>query len=167
MKPLTVFLAIIFAKAAYATPPRAVINSCLTTEAVSSSIHYVRLKPTNYYQEEDGDITSMTFKYEGHATGTWESYSTKKFGLVYKDQKVRHQNFVRLGPDEPTRFDPTLAQWGIVRTASQKYLCTAFNFDGLGQSGSFQNIHGVYIIEVKKKTAKIYYIVGDARMVPR
>lgn len=164
---LTVFLAIIFSKAAYAAPSSTVINSCLTTEAVSSSIHYVKLKPTNYYQEEDDDITSMTFKFEGLATGTWESSSTKKFGLVYKDQKVRQQNFVRLGLDEPTRFDPTLAQWGVVTTANQTYLCTAFNFDGLGQSGSFQNIRGVYIIEVKKRPAKIYYIVSDARRVSR
>ncbi|MDB5920871.1 MAG: hypothetical protein JWR40_5105 [Massilia sp.] len=53
---------------------------------------------------------------------------------------------------------------GEARFGKKQFLCITFNFAGLGQSGSFQNIRGLYLIEVSKPP-KFYYTVGDMRAI--
>jgi hypothetical protein len=168
MKPsIFFFAAVILVEPVYAAPDKRIVDSCLATEAVVPSIRYAKLNPTNYYEEDDSGTTSNTFKFEGGEIGTWESSKGKNFGLIYKGRKLRKQDFIKLGAEQPSSFDLTLAQWGIVVAAKEKYLCTAFNFEGLGQSGSFQNIRGVYIIDTKSRPTKAYYVVGDVRNVSK
>jgi hypothetical protein len=165
MKCLFFLPTAIWAGTVCASPEKQVVESCLTIEAVAPSIRYIDLRPINYNLEEDSGVTSMTFIDRGRQIGTWESPQSKDFGVVYNGRKMRQRDVIKLGPDQPTTFDPTLAQWGIVTMAKRQYVCATFNFDGLGRSGSFQNIRGVYIIDMKSRPVKIYYIVRDARKV--
>ena len=72
---------------------------------------------------------------------------------------------IKLSGEPPGVFTPYTSQWGGVRNAKQAYLCITINFEGLGQSGSFQNIRGVYLIDLKRRPATIYYLVGDVRTI--
>jgi hypothetical protein len=59
-----------------------------------------------------------------------------------------------------------LAMWGYVHEGKQRLLCVNFNFDGIGRSGSFQNVHGLYLMPIrasKKKKPDLYYgVLNDA-----
>lgn len=62
-------------------------------------------------------------------------------------------------PETPSTFTPTLADWSTVKQGSQRFLCVNFNFDGLGRSGSFQKVHGLYLMSIPRGKAKptLYY----------
>jgi hypothetical protein len=62
---------------------------------------------------------------------------------------------------KPGEFDPALAQWSIATEGAQQYFCVSFNFDGLGRSGSFQNVLGGYLLNTRTK--EMYFVVRDVR----
>jgi hypothetical protein len=93
-------------------PRKQVVESCLTIEAVAPSIRYIELRPINYNLEEDSGVTSMTFIDRDRQIGTWESPQSKDFGVVYNGRKIRQRDVIKLGPDQPTTFDPTLVAVG-------------------------------------------------------
>ncbi len=53
--------------------------------------------------------------------------------------------------------------YGIAREGAKSYLCVTFNFDGLGESGAYQNIRGLYLIDRTSRPFKAYYTAGDIR----
>lgn len=63
-------------------------------------------------------------------------------------------------PETPSTFTPMLADWSTIKQGSQRFLCVNFNFDGLGRSGSFQKVHGLYLMSIpqrgKSKPALFY-----------
>lgn len=146
-----------------ATPSSQAIDACLKTESTRTA-HYTEFSATNFNVEEDEDLqlTATTFKHRDQTLGLWETAKPKDFGLVYNTSKVTRNKVVAIGTDSPMPFDPYTAQWGEVRHGRNRYLCITFNFPGLGQSGSFQNVRGLYLIDVGKPP-KFYYTVGDIR----
>lgn len=148
-----------------ATPSAQAIDACLKTDSVQAA-HYTEFSVTNFNVEEDEVLqrTSTTFKRRGQTMGLWESEKPKDFGLVYNTSIVTHKNIIAMGADRPVPFDPYTAQWGEVRHRRNRHLCITFNFPGLGESGSFQNVRGLYMIDVARP-AKFYYTVGDIRKI--
>jgi len=63
-------------------------------------------------------------------------------------------------PETPSTFTLLLADWSTIQQGSQRFLCVNFNFDGLGRSGSFQKVHGLYLMRIpphgKSKPALFY-----------
>jgi hypothetical protein len=144
-------------------PPQQIIQSCLRTESVGNAA-YTDISPTRFSVEEDDDVkrTSTTLAYKRHVLGIWESTESKEFGLKYGTTSIPAAKIVRVGSDVPAAFTPYTAQWGEARFGKKLFLCITFNLAGLGQSGSFQNIRGLYLIDVSKPP-KFYYTVGDLR----
>lgn len=64
----------------------------------------------------------------------------------------------------PAEFSPYEAIWGVVQDGKTSYICATFNFDGIGKSGSFQNIRGSYLIERNKQRTVPFYAVGKVSM---
>jgi hypothetical protein len=106
MKCLFFLVTAIWAETVCASPRKQVVQSCLTIAAVAPSIRYIELRPINYNLEEDSGVTSTTFIDRGRKIGTWESPQSKDFGVVYIGRKMRLRDVIRLGPDQPTTFDP-------------------------------------------------------------
>ena len=148
---------------ANAVVPREVINSCLKTES-TQAVRYVEIILTSFTTEEDEDSkrNATTVNYGRHKYGVWESTNSDEFGLVYDSATIPASKIARIGSEAPAPFDPYTAQWGEARHGKQSYLCITFNFQGLGQSGSFQNVRGTYAIE-SRKAPKFYFAMGDIR----
>lgn len=87
----------------------------------------------------------------------------KSFGIVYGKTLFPAKQIQRLNQARPKPFQVELAVYGVVRQAGSRYLCITFNFEGLGQSGSFQNVRGLYLIETSAKPMRTFYTVGDIR----
>jgi hypothetical protein len=151
--------------AAGAAPSKKITDSCLSTEPRSSDISYVDLSPENFYVEEDvvRKIESKTMLHRDQSFGIWENPGSSQFGLVAGGREVPVAEVIKLSEAAPSTFNPYTAQWGEVRDAKNAYLCITFNFEGLGQSGSFQNIRGMYLFDLTRRPAAIYYLVGDIR----
>lgn len=166
MKNLCICLfLVICAKTVSATPSTQVIQSCLTMEPVDESVRYVNLKPDVFNEEDDEDAktTSRTIIYRNQKVGIWEKAGSDNFGLVYGDRKIPASRVARLGKYPPSPFTPYTAAWGEARDDRHTYLCITFNLEGLGQSGSFQNIRGLYLIETSGPRPKFFYTMSDIR----
>jgi hypothetical protein len=146
-------------------PPAPIIHSCLKTASVRDAV-YTDISPTDFTIEENDSHkrTATTLVHRGQTLGIWESSESEDFGLVFKTAKIPLAKIIKVGPDAPARFTPYTAQWGAARYGTHRYLCITFNFPGLGESGSFQNKRGLYLIDARKPP-KFYYTVGDIRAV--
>ncbi|RDS80017.1 hypothetical protein [Dyella psychrodurans] len=149
----------------FATPPsEQLVRSCLQDRAAASSIVVHNLDTTKVIEEDDysdGFNTPYYFKYKGGDVGYAERKDSR--ALIFMGKLYRLSSAISLGDNRgpPTDFTPSLADWSIVTEGAQKYLCVSFNFDGLGQSGDFQNVHGGYLLNTMTK--ELYFVVRDIR----
>lgn len=150
---------------ASSAPPEPIIHSCLKTESSRGAV-YTDISPTDFTVEEDDrhKRTATTIVHRGRTLGIWESTESEEFGLVYGTAMIPLAKIIKVGQDAPALFTPYTAQWGAARYKAHRYLCITFNFPGLGESGSFQNRRGLYVIDARKPP-KFYYTVGDVRAV--
>ncbi len=150
----------------WAAPPgEALVKSCLLAQSVSPSIVIRDINTHEVSQEDDyadGFNASYLVRHEGADVGYAEGKSTQ--ALIYSGKLYRLSAAISVGNNrgiKPTAFNPALAQWSIAGDGRQRYLCVSFNFDGLGRSGSFQNVHGGYLVNAKTKD--LYFVVRDVR----
>jgi hypothetical protein len=150
---------------ASAGPPNPIIHSCLKTESQSNAI-YKDIAPATFNVDDASEDkrTSTTLAYRRHIVGIWQNTESENFGLVYDLSKVPLTKIIKLGSESPAPFTPYTAQWGEARLGKNIYLCITFNFSSIGQSGSFQNIRGLYLIDMSKPP-KFYYTAGDIRKI--
>lgn len=139
--------------------------SCLAREPRAQGINYAELKSVNSYMQDDYN-SGFAAKYMIRITGKDIGYAEKgkRRAIIYDKRLYPINNAVRvLGTRQaPYDFDPFLAFWAIVRDGDDKYMCVTFNFGGLGQSGSFQNVRGAYMLSLGVKP-KLFYMSGDIR----
>lgn len=117
---------------------------------------------------EDSDFrqTTTSKKYGKDTLGIWESSPPTKTGRAVNGKEVELKNITRLDKrHEPSSFSPFGGMWGRASEGAQSYYCITFNFDGIGQSGSFQNIRGLYLVDRKARTFKPHYTAGDIRAI--
>ncbi|WP_310634151.1 hypothetical protein [Paraburkholderia sp.] len=149
---------------AFADPPSEnVLKSCLRGQSVSPAVTMRNLNVSKVAQKDnyvDGLDAIYMFEYRGADAG----YAEGKVGqaLIYLGRAYRLSKSISVVGNNGIKrsaFDPTLAQWSVVNKAAQKYFCVSFNFDGLGRSGSFQNVRGGYLLDTKSKI--LYFVVRD------
>jgi hypothetical protein len=159
----TVLLAI--SSIVFATPPsEQLVLSCLQDRSAVSSIVIQDLDTTKVIEEDDysdGFNAPYYFEYKGGDVGYAERKDSK--ALIFMGKLYLLSSAISLGDNRgpPTDFTPSLADWSIVTEGAQQYLCVSFNFDGLGQSGDFQNVHGGYLLNTRTKD--LYFSVRDIR----
>ncbi|GFZ95955.1 hypothetical protein GCM10011408_15340 [Dyella caseinilytica] len=123
------------------------------------------LDPHEIVEQDDyaqGFDAPYTFQYKGGDAG----YAKRKsdLALIYMGKLYRLSSAMPLGDNhgvKPSSFTPYLAHWSIVQQGTQQYFCVSFNFDGLGQSGDFQYVHGGYLLNTQTK--ELYYSVRHTR----
>jgi len=157
-------------------PPKLVLDSCLTLRAMSAKVSLVDINNTDIYEEED--------QIEGRAT-FYQLHKGIRFGYVTDDRRgdeivfgrrhMKIKSAIVIGKGRPERLSrPELGFWAIIEAEGKRFLCVASTFDGIGRSGSFQNIHFAYILPVSHPQRKdtstkldIFYTVGDIRKIGR
>lgn len=146
-----------------APPDENMVKSCLQAQSITSSVTIKLLNTNEITQEDDyadGFNASYMFKYRGGDAGYAEGKSDQ--ALIYFGKIYRLSEALSIGDNhgiKPGEFNPTLAQWSIAKGGRQQYFCVSFNFDGLGRSGTFQNVHGGYLLNTK--TTNLYFVVRD------
>jgi len=151
---------------AWAVPPsESLIKSCLQAQSVGRSISIRNINVGEVFQEDDysdGFNVTYIFKYKGSDIGCAESSLDQ--ALMYRRRLYRLSKSIPVGNNrgvKPAAFNPMLAQWSLVNDGGQRYLCVSFNFDGLGRSGSFQRVHGGYLLN--QNTKGLYFFVHDVK----
>jgi hypothetical protein len=160
----TVIIAI--SSVGWAAPPdENVIKSCLQGQASDPSVIVRNIDVHAYTEENDytpGFDATYMFKYNGADAGYAEGKVDK--ALIYSGKLYPLSKAIPVGDNHgiaPSAFNPNLAVWSVVREGNQRYFCVGFNFDGLGRSGAFQNVHGGYLLT--SKTRVLYFAVRDVR----
>ncbi|WP_322031272.1 hypothetical protein [Paraburkholderia sp. J76] len=150
----------------YAAPPdENTVRSCLQAQSVAHSVSIKILRTSEITQEDDygdGFNANYIFKYRGGDAGYAEGRSDQ--ALIYSGRLYRLSKALTLGDSHeirPGEFNPNLAQWSIAKAGGQQYLCVSFTFDGLGKSGSFQSVHGGYMLNIKTKS--LYFAVREVK----
>ena len=154
----------VLAAQACARPSSAVVDACLRTESVTSQVRYTSISKNVIHVTEDEEAgkTDITFQHGPDTIGTWEVKNPHAFGLVFNGKETSLARVTRLDKrDAPTEFNPYTAIWGEATEGKKSYICATFNFDGVGMSGSFQNIRGLYLIERRGRSSATFYAAGN------
>jgi hypothetical protein len=149
---------------ARANPSSAIVETCLHAVSASSAVQYTPIEVGAFEVTDDEDLGKITttFRHGKDTIGTWELKKTQKFGLIFNGRETQLDRVIRLNKQNvPAEFNPYEAIWGIARDSKRSYICATFNFDGLGKSGSFQNVRGLYLIERNKKVKFPFYTMGN------
>ena len=162
MKTALFFAMSLYQALCIAKPTTEAIEACVKGESVGATASYTEIVVHEYNDAEDNesDKTVTTFKYGKESIGIWQSAKPQRFGLTYNQKEVELDLITRLSSEKPVPFDPYRAVWATIRSGPKSYVCIAFNFDGLGQSGTFQTVRGVYLFERKAPSFRPYYTVG-------
>ena len=153
-----------FSSQAIAKPSTAVVDACVRTESTARHVRYTPIETGAFHVTEDGEAgkTDTTLRHGKDTIGTWEVQKPPAFGLLFNGKETSLAHVIRLDRSQaPVPFSPYLAMWGIVRDGQTSYVCITFNFDGLGRSGTFQNVRGLYLIERKTTSRNIFYAIGN------
>lgn len=160
---ITLGAALLLTDASWAVKPSEdAINACLTLGA-SGNATYDKLDISEFQSEDHfkRGYQAILFSDKGQRIGYAEKSGIDDALIwgrwllplasaqAFNDQK-----------DEPSAFTPMLAMWGHVRDGKQRLLCVNFNFDGIGQNGAFQKVHGLYLMPIrasKKTKPNLYY----------
>jgi len=147
-----------------AKPSPAVVDACLRTTSDSPKVHYTPI-PADAFQvteDEEAGKTDITLRHGPDTVGTWEVKKPRAFGLVFNGKETPLARVTRLDKRKaPAVFNPYEAIWGEAREGNKSYICATFNFDGLGKSGSFQNVRGLYLIERSARAKSTFYTSGN------
>ncbi|HDR9484929.1 TPA: hypothetical protein QDC20_005596 [Burkholderia aenigmatica] len=146
-----------------ASPGESLVKSCLLAQSVSQSVAIEGINTHEVSQEDAyaaGYNASYLVKHDRVDVGYAEGKSTQ--ALIYSGKLYRLPTAMPIGNNggiKPAAFNPALAEWSIAREGRQRYLCVSFNFDGLGRSGSFQNVRGGYLLDSVSRV--LYFFVRN------
>ena len=147
-----------------ARPGPGVVDACLRTTSESPAVGYTPMATDAFQVTEDAEAgkIDITVRIGPDLVGTWEVAKTNAFGLVFNGRQIPLARVTRLDKRKvPAGFNPYEAMWGEAHQGNKSYICVTFNFDGLGKSGSYQNIRGVYLIERGARPGSTFYTSGN------
>ena len=169
MKRLVALFFGLFSLNALAQIPESVVRSCMLLESSGPDVQYSELESGGTISDDEISGYSL-FSYA--RDDVMLGYATTNKGsrdlIVVGAMRVPISRAERLGRERPQRIDSSKAVYSILTKAHKNYFCIASNFDGLGRSGSFQNVRQTYIAPLKiapsgSSMEAVYYGVRDIR----
>jgi hypothetical protein len=145
-------------------PSAAVVDACLRTASKSTRVHYTPIAVETFQVTEDEEAgkTDTILRHGKDTVGPRDVKRPLAFGLVFNGKETPLTRVSRLDKHQaPAAFNPCEAMWGEAREGGKSYICATFNFDGLGKSGSFQNVRGLYLIERSARGTAPFYTAGN------
>lgn len=147
----------------FGKPPASAIEACMKVETVPNEAVYTEWTPITFGElpNPPRHRKEVLRHKDLELVGLWRNTKTKTWGLSYNGYDIPHKSVVRLDRKQaPYEFEPYKADWGEVVVGKRRYICISFNFDGIGRSGSYQNVRGIYLIEPKER-GRAYYTAGN------
>ncbi|TDG06241.1 hypothetical protein E1N52_22040 [Paraburkholderia guartelaensis] len=165
MKGVLLLCGLFVASAAYAAAPSdALIYSCMSASSVSPLVH-VKPIPTNESIDEDDykpGYKATFFQYKGKDIGYARSAASN--ALIYDGILYQTSAATRLlgGNVKPVEVNPNLAMWLLANEGKDQFLCVSDTLDGLGRSGSYQNVRYAYLLSLSSPR-RLYFALDDIR----
>ncbi|WP_454742661.1 hypothetical protein [Cupriavidus necator] len=169
---LALIAGIALAPFALAEVPSPVFDSCILAEGYKAATYQEFTGEASLSDDEIPGYSVLSYQHKGIIYGYASSAKRQPDLLLVGPQRVSILSARRMGKEEPEKIDPTQAVYGIVRYKARAYYCVASNFEGLGRSGSFQNIRAAYIAPLTSsskapKMSGLYYSVRDIRKIAK
>lgn len=156
---------------AYAhAPSMSVRESCLLSQPITAKIHLVHLSTDSIFEQSayiDDYDSPYYFLEDSTEIGYAENADSTALLYSKKIYRLAEAHAIPSSLEIPRQFSPALATWARIREGDTSYLCVGFNFDGLGHSGSMQNLRGGFLLHLGSKRTGLYYIEGDIRKISR
>lgn len=165
MKRALVLCGLFVVSAAYAAAPSdALIYSCMSASAVSPLVRVTQI-PTNESIDEDDykpGYKATFFQYKGKDIGY--AKGARSNALIYNGVLYRTSAATRLleRKDGLVDVNPNLAAWLLLSEGRNRFLCVSDTLDGLGRSGSYQNIRYAYLLSLSSPR-RLYFALDDIR----
>lgn len=162
MRVIAALLVTVMTASAHAAKPSAeVVDACLQGESRGHAI-WTAIATDEVGSDDDfrGGHKATLFRAHGRDVGYAEKDG--RDGLIWGRTivPIKRAGPLNQPPETPSTFTPLLADWSTIQQGPQRFLCVNFNFDGLGRSGSFQKVHGLYLMSLpqrgKSKPALFY-----------
>ena len=145
-------------------PSNALIYSCMSAIGLSQSIHATRIATTESMDDDTykPGYNATFFRYNEKDIGY--AQSTKSNALIYDGVLYQTGAAIRLlaRKDAPVGINPNLATWLVLREGKDRFLCVSDNLDGLGRSGSNQNVRYAYLLSLSAPR-RLYFALDDIR----
>ena len=145
----SLLLTVMTASTHAAKPSAEVVDACLHGESRGHAT-WTAIMTDEVGRDDDfrGGHKATLFTVRGRNVGYAEKDG--RDGLIWGRSIVPLKRASPLDqpPETPSTFTPLLADWSTIQQGSQRFLCVNFNFDGLGRSGSFQKVHGLYLMRI-------------------
>lgn len=169
MKRWTVSFLGLLSLSAVAQVPESIVRSCVLLESDETGVEYSEIDDRGTVSDDEIQGYSLfSYKHRGMVFGYATANKGSRDLIVIGNQKTPILQAKKLGPDRPRRIDSSKAVYSIITKDKKSYFCIASNFDGLGRSGSFQNLRQAYVAPLKiihgnLITDVVYYGVRDIR----
>ncbi|WP_348699618.1 hypothetical protein [Duganella fentianensis] len=151
-------------------PSKSVRESCLLSQTTTSKIYLTHLSTNNIFEQSAYiDDYDSPYYFLEDTTEIGYAENAHEAALLYSQKIYRfaEASAIPSSLEIPRQFSPARATWDRIREGNTNYLCVGFNFDGLGHSGSMQNLRGGFLLHLGSKRADLYYIEGDIRKISR
>ncbi|MEM5429458.1 hypothetical protein, partial [Cupriavidus oxalaticus] len=150
-------------------PPLKVIESCLAFDAMSPTVSIE--EPDEPGVVDDGFMrgySTFTYRRKGKVFGYAANKGKQTDKIVFGSQARPISSAKPVDNVKPERLSTTLAEFGVIHYRSKAYMCISSNFDGIGRSGSYQNVRFGYISLLTGKDGStlvgpLYFFVRDIR----
>lgn len=152
-----------FGKAS-ATPSGHAVNTCLSKQQLYENVEWRKLPANELVSRENfkKGYDAIYFRVDGKMVGI----ARKDYGraIIY-DETLYAVSRARKVPNFETSnadIDPFFTDWGTVKEKAETYICINFPSGELGQSGSFQKVRNVFMLQIspQKKTGILYSAIG-------
>jgi hypothetical protein len=111
----------------------------------------------------------LSYRRHGIKFGYATSLTRKNDMIVVGNSHVDIMKAAALGGERPEPINGFKAIYGTVTYKGRAYFCVTSNFDGIGRSGTFQNVRAAYVAPLigNRKIKSLYYSVNDIRRIKR
>ncbi|MHA7680030.1 hypothetical protein [Cupriavidus sp. PET2-C1] len=129
-------------------PPAPVVESCLMFDAIRPSLRIDKLDGVATINDDpQRGYSTYTYDYRGLRVG-YATRTGKSDLIIFGKHATPLSKAKGIEGASPERINANKADFGIIRHNNNDYYCISSNFDGIGRSGTFQNIRIAYISQI-------------------
>jgi len=167
------FAGITLSLGAIAQVPDSVVDSCVLLEGVDASVQYKEIGGIGAFRDDEiPGYSLLNYDWRGVEYGCATSQRGSRDLIIVGRHRLPIGNATPIGEERPAPLDSAQAAYSVVRYQDHDYYCVASNFEGLGRSGSFQNVRQTYIAPLVARRGSprmhgLYYAVRDIRRIER
>jgi hypothetical protein len=142
------------------------MDPCLCQKAICNNIKYNEIDNGNIIIDDDyNNLGELRYiEYKNLEIGYIEKndkgsifYNNKIYDL-FQAKWIRNQNIKN---NTISTFDYSLAELALISLNGSRYICINFLFNGMGESGRYQQIKNALIFNIKSSNKDLYYAAKD------